>query len=441
MSILDETPPNNFIAEQQVLSAMMLNRDVMQNLIAELSENHFYHGEHANFFRVIKQYQTTDISTIGTHAPDLVETAGKLIDLGAFRNCSDSIQTLNDCMIRREVRFELIRALAAVSNDFDVSATDQINKIYDKLFQLSKTGQKFEPKLIGDLLSQFFDDIDKQSKTGTESRLITTGLPTVDENLFIEPADLIILGARPSMGKSSLVSCIARHNAIKRKKSIAYFSVEMGARTQVKRDMFAEAGCNLFAFNKGVMPKRDFPRLSIAAGAMAEAKIWIDSEPSITPMKIQSKCNFIKSKTGLDLIIVDYLQICKSDRRISDKRLEIEDITQNFKGIAKYFDVPFIALSQLSRELERRTDKRPIKSDLMESGAIEAIADIILFLYRDEVYNFESKEPNIAELICAKQRNGMADFRKKIFFEKETMNFREIQKESFTYEDNGSDRF
>lgn len=441
MSILDEVPPNNPLAEKQVLSAMLLNRDVMQNMVAELSENHFYHQDHARIFSAMKQHQTCDISQIALHAPDTDIAISEILEMGAFRDCSESAAILRDMTIRREVRSELIRALLAVSGDFDTAAVDQVNRIYDKLFQLSKSGQKFEPKLIGELLPQFFADIEQQAKTGIESRSIITGLPTIDENLFIEPADLIILGARPSMGKSSLVSCIARHNAIKRQKSVAYFSVEMGARTQVKRDMFSEANCNMFAFNKGLMPKRDYPKLSFAAGSLAEAKIWIDSEPSITPMKIQSKCNFIKSKTGLDLIVVDYLQICKSDKRITDKRLEIEDITQSFKNIAKHFDVPFIALSQLSRELEKRTDKRPMKSDLMESGAIEAIADIILFLYRDEVYNRESKEPNVAELICAKQRNGMADFLKKIYFEKETMNFRELQKDSFDYESNGCGRF
>lgn len=438
MGILDEVPPNNITAEQQVLSSILLNRDVMQNLIADISEDWFYHAKHNQIFAAIKKHQTIDIAQLSIHVPDSVETISEILELGAFRDCSESVSTLRDMFVRRQVRSELIRALLSVQSDFEVQAADQINQIYDKLFQLSSSGQKFEPQLIGDLLPQFFTDIELQQKNGIASRSIITGLPTVDENLFIEPGDLVVLGARPSMGKSTLSSCIARYNAVKRGKSVAYFSVEMGGRTQVKRDVFSEADCNLFAFNKGIMPMRDYPKLSIAAGALSDAKLWIDSEPGITPMKIRSKCNFIKSKTGLDLIVVDYLQICNSDKNIADPRQKISDITQGFKDIAKYFDVPFIALSQLSRSLESRPNKRPMKSDLMESGAIEAIADIILFLYRDEVYNHNTEDKNIAELICAKQRNGMADFYKRIYFKRDSMNFTEL---SSMGADSGCDRF
>lgn len=429
MSILDDIPPNSMQAERQVLSAMLLNKDVMQNLIAEIETGYFYHSNHAKIFSVMKQYGTVDIAEIALHEPETDQTIGDLLELGAFRDCSDSVDILKDMFVRREMRSELIRALVAAQSDFESSASDQINRVYDKMFQLTNKGQKFEPKLIADYLPQFWDDLNEQRKTGIESRSIITGLPCIDENLCIEPGDLIILGARPSMGKSSLASCISRHNAISRKKSIAYFSVEMGARTQVKRDIFAEANCSLFAFNKGILPMRDYSKLSMAAGPMSEAKIWIDAEPSITPMKIQSKCNFIKSKTGLDLIVVDYLQICRTDKKLSEKRLQVEDIAQSLKDIAKYFEVPVIALSQLSRDVDKRPDKRPVKSDLMESGAIEAIADIILFLYRDEVYYRDSEEPNVAELICAKQRNGMSEFYKKIFFDKNSMNFRELARD------------
>ena len=168
MSIFDEVPPNSSTAEQQVLSAMLLNRDVMQNLIADIDVRWFYHSKHAQIFSAIQKYQTCDIAQISLHAPDTETAIAELLEIGAFRDCSESVNTLRDMFVRREVRNELIGALAAAQNNFELPATDIINKIYDKLFELSHKGQKFEPQLIGSMLSQFFADIELQSKNGNE---------------------------------------------------------------------------------------------------------------------------------------------------------------------------------------------------------------------------------------------------------------------------------
>jgi replicative DNA helicase len=199
--------------------------------------------------------------------------------------------------------------------------------------------------------------------------------------------------------------------------------------SEIQRGLFSEAGISLYDFNRGTLPRREFPKLSNAAGPYAESNIWVDDTPGITPLQIESKCNWIKTQTGLDLIVIDYLQLMRADGRHESRRHELEYISRELKLIAKRFSVPVIALSQLSRKVEERKPARPMLSDLRESGAIEQDADIVLFMYRPEYYEKTTDKKGITELIIGKQRNGRTGYIE-IYFDESAMRFKDLVKDT-----------
>ena len=224
----------------------------------------------------------------------------------------------------------------------------------------------------------------------------------------LQPSDLIIVAARPSMGKSSLVLNIAEHVALDGGKSVAFFSLEMRKEQLVQRLLCSQARIDASRLRIGQLQESEWPNLVSAADKLSAAKIMLDDTPGMTALEMRSKARRWKNENGLDLIIVDYLQLMQgSSKRASDNRQqEMSDISRSLKGLARELNVPVIALSQLSRSVEQRTSKRPMLSDLRESGALEQDADIVCFIYRDDYYNPDTEQKNVAELIVAKHRNG-----------------------------------
>ena len=224
----------------------------------------------------------------------------------------------------------------------------------------------------------------------------------------LQPSDLIIVAARPSMGKSSLVLNIAEHVALAGHKSVAFFSLEMSKEQLVQRLLCSQAQIDASRLRIGQLQESEWPKLVQAADNLSNAKIMLDDTPGMTALEMRSKARRWKNENGLDLIIVDYLQLMQgSSKRASDNRQqEMSDISRSLKGLARELNVPVIALSQLSRSVEQRTSKRPMLSDLRESGALEQDADIVCFIYRDDYYNPDTDQKNVAELIVAKHRNG-----------------------------------
>lgn len=440
MDFSNYVPVNNQIAEKQVLSSMLLNNDTLFNLIAELSSEHFYSGIHAQIFNAMKTHKTKDLAVLSLHVSEpetLIEIAG----LYASNDCSESVSQLKAMLGRREGVKSNLRAAIALQNDFESTTDEIINRNQSELSKIIMGNNQYQPETVGQILPRVFQKMEEQHKrraTGDRSLIIDTGIDDLDSKLFFDDADLVVIGARPSMGKSAFVSQMIRHNSAKNK-SCLFFSVEMAKEMEVKRELFSEAEVNMHVYNLGLTAKRDMPKLSFVCNPLSERKIWIDSEPGITPSKVRSKCNYVKAQSGLDLIVLDYLGICKSDVRHNSRREDIGYIAMEFKSIAKHFNVPFILLSQLGRSVEARPDKIPIMADLMESGDIEAVADTILFLFREFCY-FRDKEDkrNVASVICAKQRNGEAGWMTDIYCDLSIGKFSNLTKEHI---ENGSDRF
>jgi replicative DNA helicase len=238
-----------------------------------------------------------------------------------------------------------------------------------------------------------------------------TGIPTGFRDLDqitggLQAGELIVIAARPSMGKTAFALNIARNAAVDHGKKVAIFSLEMTTRSLVLRLLAAEARIDSSAFRRGFIAHNDHTRLVNAAGRLANAQIWIDDGSSATLLEIKAKSRRLKAERGLDLVVVDYLQLAHSDGKVERREQEISEISRGLKALAKELDIPVLTLSQLNRGPEARADKRPMLADLRESGAIEQDADLIGFIYRDEVYNKDSDDEGIAELIISKQRNG-----------------------------------
>jgi replicative DNA helicase len=268
-----------------------------------------------------------------------------------------------------------------------------------------------------------------------DSKEAFTGLPTgfVDFDKMtsgLQPSDLIIIAARPSMGKSSLVLNIAQHVALNGHKSVAFFSLEMSKEQLAQRMLCSEATIDASRLRIGQLKEDEWPKLVSAADRLSNAKILLDDTPGITALEMRAKARRWKNEHGLDLIIVDYLQLMQgtSKRSNDNRQQEMSDISRSLKALARELNVPVIALSQLSRGVEARTNKRPMLSDLRESGALEQDADIVAFIYREDYYDKETENKNIVEFIIAKHRNGPVDT-VKLFFQKEITRFYNLSKE------------
>jgi replicative DNA helicase len=250
---------------------------------------------------------------------------------------------------------------------------------------------------------------------------IPSGFADIDElTSGFQPADLVIIAGRPSMGKTAFCLNIAQYASMKKEMTVAIFSLEMAKEQLVMRMLCSEARIDAHRLRSGFLGQTDWPKLSTAAGRLADSTIYIDDTPAISSMEMRAKTRRLKADKGLDLVIVDYLQLMSGRSRSDSREQEISEISRSLKALAKELGVPVLALSQLNRGVESRMDKRPILADLRESGAIEQDADVIIFIYRDEVYNKESMEKGIAEIIIGKQRNGPVGTRKLTWLDKYT---------------------
>jgi len=278
-----------------------------------------------------------------------------------------------------------------------------------EVYQILQKQGSSDFKQVKDILLESFDQIEQTAKNGGQISGIPTGFADLDAKLTgLHPSDLVIVGARPSMGKSAFGLNIVQNAAVRSGKSCAVFSLEMSAVQVVNRFLSVQSGVELNKFRTGELEDRDWENLVEALGPLSEARIFIDDTGGITMPEVRSKARKLKIEHGLDLIMIDYLQLMSGAGRNNENRQqEISEISRGLKMLARELDVPIIALSQLGRGLEQRADHRPMMSDLRESGAIEQDADVVMFIYRDEYYHPDTtEEKNVAEIIVAKQRNG-----------------------------------
>jgi len=415
-------PPHSIEAEQAVLGGLMLAPEAWDRVADQLSEDDFYRRDHRLIFRAIGELSEKgmpyDAITLGEwfQAQNLVELVGGVSYVAELANTTPSAANITAyaSIVRdKSMLRQLIDAGTEIAgNAFQPegrSTQELVEDAEKKVFGIAEAGARgrkgFVPmrKAVGEAF--------KILHHRYENRGTVTGLPTgftdLDEmTAGLQPSDLIIVAARPSMGKTAFSVNMAEYAALKTKKAVAIFSMEMSASQLAFRLISSLGRINQQHLRTGDLAEEEWPRISNAIALLSEAKIFIDDTPALSPMDLRARARRLKREHDLGLVVVDYLQLMQVPGNKENRATEISEISRSLKALAKELEIPVIALSQLNRSLEQRTDKRPVMSDLRESGAIEQDADVILFIYREEVYDKESPRKGTAEIIIGKQRNG-----------------------------------
>ena len=416
-------PPHDMMAETAVLSAILLDNAVIHSLVTEISDEDFYHPAHQILFRAMVQLkdrnQPVDLTTLSAYLQDenLLEAVGGVAALAViadFEATASNSKHYGDIVRSMSKKRNLISVsseIASLGYDRSESADKLLDSAQEKIFALGEKQGSQSLKSLKESVHDTMDHVDMLMNRSGELTGLSSGFEKLDQLTGgLQPGDLFIIAARPSMGKTALALNLARNVAVDSGKKVAVFSLEMTTRALVMRLLSSEAQVDFSAFQKGLISSEVHGRLLAAAARLAEAGIWIDDSGMATVLEIRSKCRRLSREHGLDLVVVDYLQLAHGDGGTASREQEISEISRGLKGLAKELDIPVVALSQLNRGPEnRKEDKRPMLADLRESGAIEQDADIIGFIYRDVVYNRETEYENMAELIIAKQRNGPTD--------------------------------
>lgn len=417
---LERVLPHNMEAEQSLLGSMLLSHEAIPDAIdVGVTADDFYREAHGHIFNAITHLYATGEPSDPITVSEELKSLGVLEDVGGqlyLHTLMSVVPTAANARYYAQIvqRNALLRALIHVANQvasLAYESPEDVNAAVDRaeslIFQVAhkRISEKFVH--IKGLLEESFEAIEKLN---LENRRVT-GLPTgfldLDEKTAgLQPSDLIIIASRPGMGKTSLVLNIAQHVALTEKIPVAIFSLEMSRLQLAQRLMCSEARIDASALRTGSLRDDDWPKLSRAMGRLADAPILIDDTANITAMEIRAKARRLMAQYKLGLVVVDYLQLMQGERRSENRQQEISDISRSLKILGRELNIPIIAVSQLSRQVEHRERKRPVLADLRESGAIEQDADLVTFIYREEYYDKDSADKGVAELIIAKHRNG-----------------------------------
>lgn len=416
---LRKLPPYNEEAEQYVLGACFGSGDAFARALEILALEDFYKTSHRKIFSAMQfLFEANDPIDILTIA-DRLRKNNELDDAGGMDYLdfleglvptSAAISHHSKIIREKKVLRDLIEtATEIVASSYEDS--DDADEILDKaersIFEISEKRTKRSFFSIKEVVKNSFDSIEKLFEKPGMVTGVETGFRDLDQiTSGLQPSDLVIIAGRPSMGKTSFALDIARFAACKRKVPTAIFSLEMSKEQLGLRMLCSEARVSSVKLRTGFLASSDWPNLTAAAGRVSEAPIFIDDSPQLSTLDVRARSRRLKAEHSLGLVIIDYLQLMHGSRKIESRQLEISEISRGLKGLAKELNVPIIALSQLSRAVESRTDKRPLLSDLRESGSIEQDADVVAFIYRDEVYDNETAKAGIAEILIRKQRNG-----------------------------------
>lgn len=436
----ERIPPQNLVAEQSVLGSMLIDKNAVIRSIELLSPDSFYRDAHKYIYEAIlklfDQGEPIDSVTVS----ELLRKDGKLDAVGGSVYIADLINSVPTAANVEhyakivEEKATLRRLIDAgtkiVQEAFD--EPEDVNVILDSaeknIFNIALKRIKEGFYKIDSVLKKVLDKIDRLY----EKKETLTGIPSGFQDLDnltagFQNADLIIIAARPSVGKTALALNIAQNVSIKHKIPVALFSLEMSKEQLAQRILCSEAEIDALRLKTASLPDSGWKKLTKALSKLSEAQLFIDDSASITSMEIRAKARRLKAEHGLGLVIIDYMQLMSGRQRVENRVQEISEIARSLKTLARELDIPVIALSQLSRAVEQRNDRIPRLSDLRESGEIEQTADVVMFIHRDDYYNPASERGNIAEIIIAKQRNGPIGtielvFRKEIakFYSKES---------------------
>jgi replicative DNA helicase len=416
----NRVPPQALDVERTVLGSMLIDANAAVNAMEKLNEDCFYATANRQIFICLRDmFEKSvpfDILTLAEelrkkNALEAVGAEPYLAELVENVATSANIEYHVKILIEKATLRNLISVSAEITTtcfSSEAEAQEVLDNAEARIFGISEARIKNTFESLGQLLPRTFEDIEKYSKGGVQG--IPTGFGELDElTSGFQRSDLIIIAGRPSMGKTALALSIALHAAVAAKYATAIFSLEMSKAQLAQRMLCAEARINMHQLRSGKLPHKELPKLSLAAGPLSEAPLFVDDTPGITVLELRAKARRLKAQHNLSLLIVDYLQLMGSTTTFENRQQEISQISRSLKGIAKELDVPVVALSQLSRAVEQRGgDHRPQLSDLRESGAIEQDADVVIFVYREELYNRDipDEEKGKAEIIVGKQRNG-----------------------------------
>lgn len=424
-------PPQNVDAEQSILGAVLLENSALSKALEVIVEEDFHRGAHRTIFAGMIELSERNEVVDQITLTELLKTRGQLEQVGGAAYVAELVQAVPSasniryhCKIVREK--SLLRGLIRV-------ATDVVSKGYDELVESGDLLEYAEREIfrlgqgrvdrsfvaMHQIVKESVELVDRLFSRKERITGVPTGYRVLDDiTAGLQPSDLIIIAGRPSMGKTSLALGIAEYAAIRANLTVGIFSLEMSQAQLVLRMLSSQAFLDSHALRTGQLTPEDWRALCDAADRLERAKIFIDDSGWLTVQQMRSKARRLKAEHGLDLLIIDYLQLMQGHSRAESRQQEISDISRALKAFAKELDIPVLALSQLSRAVENRKPPIPVLADLRESGAIEQDADIVMFIYRDEVYNPETEEKGLADILIRKHRNGPTGDRQLTFQER-----------------------
>ena len=416
---LRKVPPQSLDAEESVVGGVLFDTHALDRVIEVLGVDDFYRESHRKIFRAMlalsEKGEPIDLITLS----DVLKARGELQEIGGATYLAELIDKVpsaaNIAHYARIVREKaVLRSLINVCNDITgrcYSGQEDIDLFLDEaerlIFDVSEKRVRPSFFKMGDMIMDTIKTVERLF----ERKELVTGVPTGFLDLDrmtagLQPSDLIIVASRPSMGKTSFVLNVAQYVALHANIPVGIFSLEMSKEQLVLRMLCSEARVDNAKVRTGYLGERDFPRLAMAAGRLAEAPIYIDDTPGQNVLELRAKSRRLKREANIGLVIIDYLQLMRGLDAQENRTQELSEISRSLKSLAKELNIPVVALSQLNRQVEQRADRRPMMADIRESGAIEQDSDVILFIYRDEVYKQDSQDEGIAEIIIGKQRNG-----------------------------------
>ena len=411
--------PQSLEAEQSVIGSMIIDKVAISKALEKLDEEDFYRDGHKAIFKTIRdmysQDMAVDLVTLLEHlkSTDLLEKAGGVTYVSEV--ASSVITTANlDAYIKivedKSTLGKLIRSSTSIIEE-SYNKQDKVENVLEyaqkKIFDLAEKNGSSDYEALSNVLERGFLEIERLFNNKGSITGVGSGIRDLDSKTSgFQKGDMVLIAARPSMGETTFALNIAENAALVEGKSVVIFSLEMSKEQLAYKLLCSEASVDMLKLRTGNLDDDDWERIARATGPLSKAKIYIDDTAGLSVMEMRTKCRKIKMEHGIDLILIDYLQLMGGSSGSESRQQEVSEISRSIKALAKEMECPVIALSQLSRAPEQRADHRPMLSDLRESGSIEQDADVVMFLYRDEYYNKETEEKNIGECIIAKQRNG-----------------------------------
>ena len=435
-------PPHNLDAEMSLLGAVLIDEEVLADITDKVHADDFYDKRHtlifASMVRLYEKHRPVDILTLTDELNakgdiEIIGGSSYLTELTNYVPTAAHAAAYAELVTQRAIRRRLIKAsgdIAELAYNDDANTQEILERAESELFSVSDASLKQDLVSLEQILTESFDRMEELHRDRGSLRGIRTGWRDLDNlTAGLQRSDLLILAARPAMGKTTLVTNLAYNVAAKEKQAVLFFSLEMSKEQLVDRMLADASGVDAWNIRTGNLSDQDFEKISGAMGEMAEAPIYIDDTPGLTVLEMRTKARRQAHTNPLGLIIVDYLQLMQGSGRSDGNRVqEVSEISRGLKLIARELNVPVIALSQLSRSVESRNPPRPQLSDLRESGSIEQDADIVAFIYREAYYNPETERENITDLIIAKHRNGpTGDV--ELYFHPERLRFMSVDKQ------------